>query len=706
METTAEDVGSDFSLSDISLNATNQSVSDNDDNREDTLNERDELIKRVMNLSIRHNLTKAAIEDLAKVLNSVPGASIQIPTTKNLLFKEFLRKSPVEMYKYYFCSNCDEFSKCVFSKSILRCNLCAADLSQSKTSFIYMPVALQLKQIVFEYFDEITQYRKICDERKGDSLFDVHDGILLKSITKCENVYSLTFNTDGVVIHPSSKCSLWPILLVCNFLPPTIRFQEKNIIVAGLYYGDEKPDFMKYFVPLNDELDLMSKDGIIVKSKCFRFNITHAALDLPAKAAVQCITQFNGFHACSYCDHPGEKTKKGVRYTCLSEIHPNRNHKGMITNIQKALEAGSTFNGIKGLSPMVGFKNFDLVRSFVIDYMHAIPLGVVKNLIGFWWDTENYKAPFYISPAYKKIINQRIATIKSCRFTNRKIEPLGHYSTFKASQFRDFLLYYHPILDGFLGKKYYNHFRLLCSAIYILLQPTISQIELNEAKQKLKTFVINYQTYYGKTAMTMNVHCLLHLADCVENMGPLWSFSMFSFESFNNRLKQYAKNSNNVINQIAEKIAMKFSDFEKNPVEKLMEYFSFELDARFLQCQEQNAIKKIAVIDNCKFYTALHRGSIMFTSKNYRKAHKTIDYFILAKNNCIGKVICYFQHCNSNYALIQEFILEKKVDQIMEVRPNGNINITHTSDIVDKLIYMNFGLKHLVVRRPNSYELN
>lgn len=697
---------SDFSLSDVSLNTTNQSISNTDDSIEYVLNERDELIKRFLTLSMRHNLTKAAIEDVAKVLNSVPGAAIQIPTTKYLLIKEFISKSPVEIYNYYFCSKCNEFSKYEFSKRISRCDLCTADLTQTKTSFIYMPVALQLKQLLSKYFDEIVQYRKKCEERKCDSLFDVHDGIFLKNIAKCENVYSLTINTDGVDIHSASKCSLWPILLVCNFLPPTLRFKENNIIVAGLHYGVDKPDFMKYFVPLNDEFDLMSKDGLIVNSKCFRFNITHAVVDLPAKSAIQCLTQYNGYNACYYCEHPGERTANGVRYTCMSKNYPNRSHKRMITDIQKSLETGRTINGIKGLCPMVGFKNFDLVRSFVIDYMHAIPLGVVKNLISFWWDSENHKKPFYILPANKKIINRRIATIKVCRFINRKIEPLTHYSTFKASQLRDFLLYYFPILDGFLGQKYYNHFRLLSSAIYTLLQTTISKIELDDARKKLESFVTNYQAFYGKTSMTMNVHCLLHLVDCVENMGPLWSFSMFSFESFNHRLKQYGKNSNNVINQIAEKIAMKFSNFEKKNDEHRTAYFSTELDAGFLQCQEVNAIKTIGVLDNCKFYAVFNRGSIMFTSKNYRKAHKTIDYFVLSENNCFGKVICYFEHCSSNYALIQEFILEKKVDQLLEIRPNGNVKVIHTANITDKFIYMNFGLKHLIVKRPNSFELN
>lgn len=247
-----------ITVSDISLNGINRSTLDDDESKEEIRNARDDIIKRLMNLSTRHNFTKAAIEDVAKVLNSVPGSSIQIPTTKYMLFKEFLCKSSVNIYKYYFCSICTGFSKFEFSNSLLRCHTRGVDLKKSETSFIYIPTASQLKQIVSTYFDEIMDYKKICNERKGDYMFDVHDGIYLKSITECENLFSLTFNTDGVVIHQSSNRTLWALLLACNFLPPAIRFKEDNIIVAGLHYGVEKPDFMKYFVPLNDECSIQA----------------------------------------------------------------------------------------------------------------------------------------------------------------------------------------------------------------------------------------------------------------------------------------------------------------------------------------------------------------------------------------------------------------------------------------------------------------
>ena len=37
---------------------------------------------------------------------------------------------------------------------------------------------------------------------------------------------SLTLNTDGVAVFKSSKCSLWPVWLVINELPPAERYVE------------------------------------------------------------------------------------------------------------------------------------------------------------------------------------------------------------------------------------------------------------------------------------------------------------------------------------------------------------------------------------------------------------------------------------------------------------------------------------------------
>lgn len=696
-----------LSLSDVSLNDdTSRDFNISDETIEKTGNARDELVNSLMSLCVRHNLTKAAVEDIAKLINKVPGATVEIPATKYLLFKESLQKSPLNITKYVNCSKCDEFSKYEYLAKIMICEFCERDLKHSKTKFIYLSVAPQLAKIISDNFDEIISFEKSCNEHVGDDIIDVHSGNFLKDLTQYGDFYSLNFNTDGVDIHSSSQLAFWPILLICNFLPPNIRFKENNMIVASLYYGLEKPNFSKFLLPLCEEFLQLSNVGLVVNSICFKFIISHASLDLPAKCGVQCMIQYNGYNACGYCKHPGTKTPKGVRYTFWSKGNSERTHSEFISDIEKSLKTGDSINGVKGLSPMIGFKHFNLVKSFTIDYMHQILLGIVKNLLGFWWDTGNHNEPFYITPKQKQIINRRIATTKPFRYTNRKLEPLDHYSKFKASQCRDFLLYYYPILEGILNKKYYDHFRLLSSAIFLLLQPAITQNDLHTAKTKLQDFVMKYEIYYGKTSMTMNVHTLLHLVECVQHMGPLWAYSMFVFESFNGRLKKFGQNSPNVINQIVEKMYIQSSKTNENiPKNAKLVQLSDKISEATIGKREFATIQKICGIEKCQFYATFNRGSIKFTSKIYKKARNSIDYFLHFENNCYGKVLFYFEQ-EKSYALIEEFVLENKIDHVMYVRANGKITVKLTSEIKDKLVYMNIGLKQIVVMRPNKFEIN
>lgn len=697
----------ELSLINITLNDDSKST-DLDLSENDSIckSPRDELIEHLMNLYSRHKLTKIAVEDIAKLMNSVPGASVQIPATIYLLFNEFLSKSKLKVYKYIFCKACEDYTKHDFTKKReLFCELCQVDLKKSDESFIYLQVAPQLERIVSDYFQEIISYREKCSNSTEEMIFDVCNGQLLDSLLRNEHFCSLTFNTDGVSIHGSSKYSLWPLMLVCNFLPPQHRFKERNIIVAGLYYGSTKPYFLKYLEPMAEEFEHLSNEGITVNSECFKFIVTHASLDLSAKSAVQCITQYNGYNSCSYCVHEGEKTTAGVRYTQKTTCDQLRNHSKMMLEIQQALATGNVINGIKGLSAMAGFKHFNLVWSFTIDYMHGVLLGVTKNQLAFWFDTKNHGKQFYITPKQKQIINRRIASIKPCRFISRRIESLDQYKRFKANQYRQFLLYFYPVLDGFLNKKYYNHFRLLSYSVYILLQPKITKNQLMTAKNDLQKYVTDYQSIYGKTQMTMNVHCLTHLVDCVEHMGPLWSYSMFTFESFNGTLKSYGEDSNYVMNQIVEKIAIKSSRSSKCETKKI-DHLAHELERLQLQPQESITLRKYGLNDSCKYYAIYNRSSTVFTSKYYTKPRKTVDYFVSTADGIFGKVKYYLEQNNTSYALIEEFTVEKELDQFIEVISTTQLSIRAVAHILDKHIFMTFGMKNIIVKRPNMFEPN
>lgn len=692
--------------SNISLNHSEKSFvisEEGDRNCYDT--DRDIIMRKLMQLYSKHNLTKVALEDIASVVNSVPGANIKIPTTKYLIFKEFLHDSSTDVNKHIFCSHCKNYTSYPYGNwNEPKCDSCGDDLSKNDFFFVHISVENQLKEIVQCYFDNIKTYGQMISNKICENICDVYDGDVLKNIKSLNSIYSLTLNTDGLVMQKSSKCSLYPVLLICNFLPPQIRYKEKNMIVAGLYYGVSKPDFVKYLDPMIREFKKLSEIGFIYRNEIYQFIVSHATFDLPMKSVMQNIRQYNGYNACYYCEHPGEKTQNGVRYVNTSQPYALRNHENMVLLTEKVIKTGKVLSGIKGISPMLGFKHFDIARSLSIDYMHGALLGVTKNLISFWIDSIHHKKPHYIKPKQRIIVNKRLQTIKLCRFINRNITSLDTYSTFKASQFRTFLLYLFPVLQGILQKEYFNHLLLLSSAIYILSQEKISKEELKIADEKLKKFVFDYEVLYGKSNMTMNVHCLVHLVECVKNLGPLWSHSMFAFESFNGTLAKYGKSPNNIVNQVVERVVLSFTA-EKIAVAPNTDTVFNEISLR-LSIAETIALRGQKILNTPQFFAAMKRGSIIFTSTNHTLAKKTADYFISTKNNEYGKIKFYVKNGSEIYALIEEYSIETSMHQIFIAKTKSTNIVRPTNEIVEKYILLKINRSEYVVKRPNSYEIN
>ena len=59
-----------------------------------------------------------------------------------------------------------------------------------------------------------------------------------------------------------------------------------------------------------------------------------------------------------------------------------------------------------------------------------------------------------------------------------------------------------------------------------------------------------FSALYSAGQETINIHSLLHLADDVRNLGPLWTHSCFPFESYNGNLLKLFHGTQNVELQI------------------------------------------------------------------------------------------------------------------------------------------------------------
>lgn len=696
----------DFSISQSNLLSGTSSISDISlDNSIKPIGRR-KVLHNAIEVFIKNKLTLKGLEDLTKFGNAMPGTSIRLPVTKYSILKEFFECNKFNPRQFFLCKTCSRYSQFQFKEQTKRlCSFCGDDINNNNF-FVYIGFETQIQSIVKRNFDAIFQFRNETSKEMNitDCYNSSHHKMLLMSN---ENLWSLTINTDGAAVRNSNGFSLWPILLICNFLPPNLRFKKQNVIAVSFYYDDKKPNMLNYFEPFAEEFENMQKNGVMINSKKFRFFVTQAALDLPAKCSLQQMVQYNGYSACGYCFHRGTSTSKGVRYDHKQE-NELRSHKDFVKAMATVQQkSGNICNGVKGISPMIAFEGFDLSKSFVIDYMHAVLLGTVKSTLNLWLDSKWHKMQFYIKNNRKLLLNLRLAKLKPCRFITRRPRSLDKIKLFKASEFRNLLLYYLPVcLDGIQMNKYTDHFKLLSSSIFILLKSSISRSELVEARLKLKTFVADFQRFYGSENMTMNIHLLEHICDCVEEFGPLWSYSMFVFENYNGELKEYVVANTDVLHQITTRYILEHSLAEKEQVHMRKNTLSQEKTIN-LSDVEFYAIQQIVHIQNknlCTVYTACQRGPERLTSKHYENAKYTIDYFLTSLNEKLGKIVFYIVSDNEEYALLEEYSIVEACDQIKKVKCADKFSIIRVSLLSEKLIYMQVNRDEFVVSRPNRFE--
>lgn len=121
-----------------------------------------------------------------------------------------------------------------------------------------------------------------------------------------------------------------------------------------------------------------------------------------------------------------------------------------------------------GVSLIENLPNFNIINSFVLDPMHLLYLGVVKILINLWI---NERSPSKL--VYKDIENlsgHLVSLMRQipCEF-NRKSRALAEYKRWKATEFRQFLLYTGPVvLKHVLSNDMYLNFLTLHIAVTIL----------------------------------------------------------------------------------------------------------------------------------------------------------------------------------------------------------------------------------------------
>lgn len=669
-------------------------------------NKYDEYFSEILRFYTRHGLDWATFVDLMRLINCHPDTEYKYPESKYGIRRIIPGKFKIEEYRE--CGKCDVLIQQKSEHTV--CPECHG--SFSKTEIMYLSFSEQLKSQMVKHSTYLLPERTQIES----DICDIYDGEMYQKTA--ENHLPLTMNTDGISVFKSGGKSIWPIMVQQNYLPPNLRFKPENIILAGLFSG-KKPNMKRLLLPFMDEMEQLFSQGVTITIENIHFTfrpvICACTVDLPAKHTLLSFVNFNGYHGCVVCEHPGtqivrKSAKAVVRFKFQKNASPIRSHSETLKIMSNLKKDSPPVKGIKGVSALTSLQSFDIINGMTLDYMHSICQGVGKRLLSIWTNPKNSSEKFYLNKTKIDIINNRIAAIKPCSFIRRRPENIEKFGLLKAHQVKTLLLYYFlPCFRSVLPDQYLMHAQILFSTIYILLGERITEAQLEKSSSDLTEFVKNFEILYGGINMVNNVHSLLHLAWTVKNWGPLWTQSTFPFENMNGALTRLVKGNTHPLHQISTKYLTERSQ----PTNQLQHKRNFrcipfkpKLSNDEVEALNTNGIDSSAI--SCYSRTIIN--DTIYTSCQYKNV-KFIDYFVEVEDGSdvvFVKIIFFFQHEGYDFFLIEIYGKELIIDQYQYVKSCKKFDVFPTDSIKKKLMYIYieriFSPIEVIIARPNSYE--
>jgi hypothetical protein len=381
----------------------------------------------------------------------------------------------------------------------------------------------------------------------------------LKSLTSLD----LSFNIDGLPLFSSSCISLWPIL--CSI----VNIPESKPFAVALFCGSQKPSDLDFTLEFLSELKLLMQSGIEFNGNLIAVKVHSFICDAPAKCFVKCTVQFNAYYGCDRCEQKGIYDGR-MTYTDVNSV----------ARTDRSFREQTNKSHHKSESPFCSLE-IDMIKHFPIDYMHQVNLGVTKRLL-LRWISGPLKTR--ISSAQVEHISKKLIDIKQFipfEFA-RKPRTLKHVRQWKATEYRQFLMYTGPfVLKDVLPKKLYDNFMCLHVGYCLLMNSSFVAQHGLYANQLLHFFVKDATKIYGRQFITYNVHSLVHLFEVATDFGCLEKCNAYKFENYLQTLKRLVKSRKHPLAQVVRRL---------NELESIIPIVS---------SAEQNVTVKTTVPNNC-----------------------------------------------------------------------------------------------------------
>lgn len=485
--------------------------------------------------------------------------------------------------------------------------------------------------------------------------FDLETGIVesLSNTATIPTELELDFHTDGCSLDKAGTVHLWPIQCrVCNM-------EQTKPIIVGIYKGSQKSydpnSFFKAFI--NDVRTIMSNGGITFNGNKVPIKLRSFIADAPARAFILNHRGHMSSRPCSKCKISG--TLYEGRNVFIGINHPLRTDEEYI----RGLDEDHHKEGISPLSMLP----IRMSSQVPFEYMHLVCLGVMKKLLTAWVYGK-YSKTSKLSGRLISVICERLHVLRQYCPSDFARHPrsLDICSKYKATEFRQFLLYTGPVvIYGLLGEHLYKHFLLLHSAIRVLISKSPSKQHLTFAELALQKFVFRADNLYGRTFNSYNVHGLLHLTDDVRRFGNLDSYSAFPYENNMSIFRKYCR----------------------KPSLPLQQFFN---RMREIQIHGTNNNRKVDA--SIRVFMPYNNGS---NFPQYRKIqfNKILLSIDLRDNCCIlhnGSVCIVFDIIvrNSSYLLQVRKFLE--VENFYDIGiPSSSVEVYKCGNLCSNLVYVN-----------------
>lgn len=385
----------------------------------------------------------------------------------------------------------------------------------------------------------------------------------------------ILLSTDGMPLYNSANKNLWPLMCA-------IQLEPMFVFPLALSLGPPKPPSAAFLTDTLASFNHVLQDGIEVDGRIVPLDLRCVIADAPARAMIKGTVQFNSTSGCDKCStrsvwtysrdsdneaaavervliNEAERRGQATRHIRRKKKRGGRSTFQETDDLQKRTDASfrmqTDAQHHKVPSPFLMLP-MDMVDQFPIDYMHQVCLGVMKKLLHKWFQEAIRQRT--LSAADRERADGRLVSLRSHmpREFARKPRTLGELKHWKATEFRQFLLYTgRYTMQDILPGGHYDNFLALSVACLILVSPTLTRDYVNLARELLQYFVQTVRTLYGAKWLHYNIHSMLHLADEAERYGSLDACSAFPFENQLYQMKKMVRAGKEPLQQLHHRLA-------------------------------------------------------------------------------------------------------------------------------------------------------